>query len=71
MSKYSRWNEYTFLEFVIPVLFVLLVLIGLLQPAFEAAAYNRVTGANVTYWDAVWLDLRVLAEPIQRAEKSR
>ncbi len=27
--------------------------------AQEARSYNRVTGANVTTWDAMWLQLRV------------
>lgn len=26
---------------------------------FEAQAFNRVTGRNVTVWDAMWLQLRV------------
>ena len=30
----------------------------------EAAAYHRVTGKYVTWWDAVWLDLRV-QEPVR------
>lgn len=30
---------------------------------FEAQSYNRLTGANVTTWDAMWIDLRVQAEP--------
>lgn len=30
---------------------------------FESAAYNRLTGANTTWWDAVWLDLRVQDTP--------
>lgn len=25
----------------------------------EAAVYNRITGANVTAWDAMWVELRV------------
>lgn len=29
----------------------------------EADAYNRVTGEHVTWYDAVWLDLRVQASP--------
>ena len=29
----------------------------------EAAAYNRLTGASVTTWDAMWLDLRVVSAP--------
>lgn len=28
----------------------------------EAAAYNRVTGKNVTTWDAIWVDLRIQSE---------
>lgn len=27
--------------------------------AMEAAAYNRVTGKNVSTWDAMWIELRV------------
>lgn len=26
---------------------------------FEAAAYNRATGKNVSTWDAMWVELRV------------
>lgn len=37
----------------------------ILKPHFEARAYNRLTGANVSYWDAVWLDLRVIDSPQQ------
>lgn len=36
---------------------------GLVHARFEAAAYNRVTGSNVTAWDAFWLDLRVQDGP--------
>lgn len=35
------------------------VSIAVLQPHFEAKAYTNLTGKNVSYWDAVWLDLRV------------
>lgn len=35
----------------------------LIQPFFEARAYNRITGAHVSTWDAVWLDLRVQESP--------
>lgn len=30
---------------------------------FEARAYNNVTGSNVSTWDAMFIDLRVQAEP--------
>lgn len=26
---------------------------------FEAEAFNRVTGSNVSTWDAMWIELRV------------
>ena len=26
---------------------------------FEAAAFNRATGSNVSTWDAMWIELRV------------
>ena len=35
-----------------------------IQSHQEAAAYGRVTGKGVSWWDAVWLDLRV-QEPVQ------
>jgi len=38
---------------------VLFVAIFVLQPKFEADAYTRLTGKKVSYWDAVFLDLRV------------
>lgn len=42
---------------------VLAIMIWVLQSKFEAAAYNRLTGASVTTWDAMWVDLRVQSEP--------
>lgn len=33
------------------------------QSYFEAAAYNRATGSNVSTWDAMWIELRVQAGP--------
>lgn len=29
---------------------------------FEAAAFNRATGKNVSTWDAMWIELRVEGE---------
>lgn len=33
-----------------------------ISPYFEAKAFNRVSEKKVTYWDAVFLDLRVEAK---------
>lgn len=32
----------------------------------EARSYNRVTGENVSTWDAMWIELRVQSEPKSR-----
>lgn len=48
---------------VISCVFLLLTIIVLaLPPYFEAKAFNRVSEKKVTYWDAVFLDLRVEAK---------
>ena len=35
----------------------------------EASTYNRVTGANVSTWDALWIELRVQGGPTHREPK--
>lgn len=51
-------------KWLVPVL-VVLFLAGMLAfswviPAyFEARTYNKVTGADVTWWDALWVEFRV------------
>lgn len=35
----------------------------LVKSVFEARAYNRITGAHVTWWDALFLELRIDANP--------
>ena len=51
------------MDWLIPLLAVLILLgfavVGMLQPKFEADTYTRLTGKKVTYWDAVWCDLRI------------
>lgn len=40
----------------------------LAQPYFESRAYNRLTGAHTTYWDALWLSLRVQEQPLKQTQ---
>ncbi len=42
---------------------IVIVGLWLIESSFEAHAYNHATGSNVSVWDAMWLDLRVQAEP--------
>lgn len=45
------------------LMLLLAVITGALQPYFESQAYNRLTGAQTTYWDAAFLELRVQEQP--------
>lgn len=47
---------------------IFLIILGLLaaafiQPVMESRTYNKLTGANTTWWDAVWVELRVQDQP--------
>ena len=48
--------------------FVALFLVGVpllvwVQATMEAQSYNKLTGAKVTAWDALWVHLRVQDSP--------
>lgn len=46
--------------FVVLCAIIVAILSPVLQPYFEARAFNKfTTGPKATYWDAVWSDLRV------------
>ena len=34
-----------------------------IQPMNEARTYNRLTGGHVAWWDALWVELRVIDCP--------
>jgi hypothetical protein len=44
--------------------FILGLMFGpwIVKSHFEAAAFNRATGKNVSTWDAMWVELRVEGE---------
>lgn len=44
------------------VLILATIIFVAIAPYFEAKAFNRVSEKKVTYWDAVFLDLRVEAK---------
>jgi len=47
---------------LVVVVIVFLVACALIQPWMESQAYNRLTGAQTTVWDAIWIELRVNGE---------
>lgn len=53
----------TTLEKAIGAIIVIVVLGALALPVFsarmEANTYNRITGADVTWWEALWVELRL------------
>lgn len=43
---------------------IIAILVGIaFQPYYEAKAFNKMTGKNATYFDALFTELRVMAEP--------
>ena len=64
----AKANAERFFVMVVMMVAVLLLGIGLkaVSSHFEAAAYNRATGSNVSTWDAMWIELRVQAEPKEK-----
>jgi hypothetical protein len=48
---------------LVAVIFALAIGFKLIGSYFEASAYNRATGSNVSTWDAMWIELRVQAGP--------
>ena len=52
---------------IIILLLAWLLCIGmiLVKPYFEAKAYNRLTGSNVSTWDAWFLELRIDGQPVK------
>lgn len=39
------------------------MLVGFVQAKMESNTYNRLTGAHTTWWDACWVELRVMDVP--------
>lgn len=48
---------------VIGIILVIAVPLVVIRSYFEAEAYNRLTGASATTWDAIWVELRVSGTP--------
>lgn len=60
MSRYSKENTETVAGCIAVVIFLVAALLYWpIQSHFEAAAFNRATGKNVSTWDAMWVELRV------------
>ena len=55
----------TKLSAIILICILLALVVGVtIRSSFEAKTYNKLTGATVSTWDAVWVELRVV-EPLK------
>ena len=58
----KAWQQepFMFILYAIVVLIIVgAVLVGICEPGFEAATFNKLTGGHANYWDAIWVNLRV------------
>lgn len=58
----SKLDDHYFRIFVVSVFVSLFVAFGIV-PYNEARTYTRLTGKNVSWWDALWVELRVQEQP--------
>lgn len=66
--KKGEWIAVSLTVGAFVLLFALVIGSWVIQSHFEAAAFNRATGKNVSTWDAMWIELRV-QEGIKEEEK--
>ncbi len=66
-NKPEKSLQVSFVGVLITLTFIAVIGFFFIQPYFEARAYERVTGKSVTYWDAMFLDLRV-QEPVKEKD---
>lgn len=59
----SMTPKLNLVEILFVIAFLLVALMACLQPYNESQTYNRLTGAHTTWWDALWVELRVQDSP--------
>lgn len=64
MLKFINRNAEWLLPLVALLFLILLApFIMIIRSHMEAKAYNRLTGSDVTTWEAMWVELRVDGAP--------
>lgn len=57
-------SGFTLVEGLVLIAIMLsLVVVFIIRPLMESRTYNKLTGANTTWWDAIWVELRVQDQP--------
>lgn len=52
-------DEVKFIGGLIAIVIVVCIALMVVSSHFESKTYNKLTGANTTTWDAIWVELRV------------
>lgn len=65
MTNIRRSDTITVFEFgiILALSIVFIAILSYVSASMEAAAYNRITGENVSTWDAMFVELRVDSSP--------
>lgn len=66
MSKYTIQPEEKFGYFMIAIVVIGLLIVCASLPlswVMESRTYNKLTGAHTTWFDAIWVELRVQDNP--------
>lgn len=58
--RHKGITEGTVIATIFIILMFILPAIWVARSHMEAKAYNNVTGANVSTWDAMWIDVEVI-----------
>jgi hypothetical protein len=71
--RFEKPSSNTWVEVLI-IFLVLTVIFGctlgpLLSAKMESDTYNKLTGAKTTWWDALWVELRVQDAPKKEESK--
>ena len=57
------WEVFKPLCIPLVIIFLLGGVAVFVQAKMESATFNKLTGAQTTWWDAMWVELRVMEAP--------
>lgn len=61
-KRHDFWMMFWY-STIVSLILVVMITWMILRPYYKAKSFNRLTGQSISYWDAMWLDLRVQVAP--------